>query len=467
MEKMNIPRIMIAAPGSGSGKTMITCGILRAFLRRNIPIAAFKCGPDYIDPQFHESVVGVPSRNLDTFFTDEPTTRYLLGAHAETASLSVIEGVMGYYDGIGGTSERASSYELAKITETPAVLILDARGKSLSALAELKGFIEYRPDSRIHGVIFNRMSAGMYRLLAPAVEKELGIRPLGYVPECPGCRLESRHLGLVQPGEIRDLSKRLDSLADLMEKTLDLDGLIELAQTAPLLPTAMPDRLKRLLGSPAAEKIRKARPKIGVARDEAFSFLYADNLRLLTELGAEIAEFSPLKDSSLPEQISGLLIYGGYPELYAEKLSRNSRMLKQVNNAVRKGMPCLSECGGFMYLSEEMEDMEGRRWPMAGAVPGRCYRTEKLSRFGYIELSSKKADVLGAGTGPVRGHEFHYFDSTDCGAAFCARKPGRNKEWDCIHGTETMLAGFPHLYYYSCPEFAQEFLRKCCEFGGM
>lgn len=457
---------MLAAPGSGSGKTMITCGILRALLRRGIRTAAFKCGPDYIDPQFHESVVGVPSRNLDTFFTDEATVRYLFRLHAEKAELSVTEGVMGFYDGLGGVSVKASSYELAKITAMPVVLVIDARGKSLSVLAELKGFLEYRKDSGIVGVIFNRMSDGMYRLLAPKVEEELGIRPIGYVPECPDCRLESRHLGLVQPNEITGLSEQLDDLACILEKTLDLDKMIELAQGAPGLLAPLPERLSVLLESTEAEKIRRQRPLIGLARDEAFSFIYEDNLRLLRDFGAEFAEFSPIRDGSIPKGVSGLLFYGGYPELYAEKLSCNEKMLGTVRNAIGRGMPCMAECGGYMYLSEEMEDMEKRSWPMAGVVPGKCTRTDRLSRFGYIELSPEAQGIFSIGTEAIRGHEFHYFDSTDCGNAYKAKKPTGRRSWECIHETETLLAGFPHLYYYSCPELALEYLRKCCEFGG-
>ena len=464
--KMAAPRFMIAAPKSGSGKTMITCGLLRALLLRGKKTAAFKCGPDYIDPQFHETVVGAPSRNLDPFFTDGPMTRYLFGCHARSADVSVIEGVMGYYDGLGGTSVEASAYHLAQMTETPVVLVMDARGMSLSVLAELKGFLEFRMDSRIRGVIFNRMSRGIYQLLAPMVQEELGIRPLGYVPESEECRLESRHLGLVLPGEVENLTGRLDRLAEILEETVDLDGLLELAGTAPELSAEMPAELRQTLDSREAEEIRRAAPVIGVARDEAFQFIYADNLRLLEELGAKIVFFSPLHDSHLQEGLQGVLLYGGYPELYAEKLSANDSMRKELKTALEAGMPCMAECGGYMYLSQQMEDMDQKTWPMVGAVPGEIYRTKKLGRFGYIRLETGQDQVLGGGCGPLRGHEFHYFDSTDCGTVFHAQKPNRKRGWECMHGSRTMLAGFPHLYYYACPGLALEYLKKCCEFGG-
>lgn len=465
-ERTGYPRFMLAAPRSGSGKTMITCGILRAFLRRGIHPAAFKCGPDYIDPRFHETVVGAPSRNLDPFFTDDSMTRYLFGRHACSSDLSVIEGVMGYYDGLGGISLEASSWDLARMTKTPVVMIVDARGMSLSVMAELKGFLEYSGSSGICGVIFNRMSKGMYQLLAPVAEKELHIRAFGYVPENPECRLESRHLGLVLPGEVENLSERLDRLSELLEKTLDLDGLLDMARSAPEISDAMPEQLKQLLKSPEAEKIRNRKPLIGLARDEAFQFIYEDNLRLLEEFGAELVEFSPIRDHCLPEGLQGLLLYGGYPELHAGTLSENVSMRQEIRKAVQNGMPCMAECGGYMYLSEEMEDMENKFWPMVGAVPGKIYRTQKLGRFGYICLQTETDGILGSGIGVMRGHEFHYFDSTSCGTSFHVQKPGRNRGWDCIHGSGTMMAGFPHLYYYSCPELVLEFLKKCCEYGG-
>ena len=346
------------------------------------------------------------------------------------------------------------------------ILVTDARGMSLSVLAELKGFLDFRKDSGISGVIFNRMSKSMYQLLAPMVEEKLGIRPLGYVPECLDCRLESRHLGLVLPQEVKDLSERLDRLAGVLEETVDLDGILELASGAEELSTEMPPKLQQILTGEQAENIRKTAPVLAVARDEAFQFIYEDNLRLLEELGARIRWFSPMRDSRLPAESRGVLLYGGYPELYAEELSGNNSMKKELREALERRMPCMAECGGYMYLSDEMEDMEGRVWPMTGAVPGKVFRTEKLGRFGYVRLEAVQGGVLGSGCGPLRGHEFHYFDSTDCGSAFHAQKPNRKRGWDCIHGTETMMAGFPHLYYYACPNLAVEFLKKCCEYGG-
>ena len=448
---MNSPRLLFAAPASGSGKTTVVCGLLRALKNRGRAVRSFKCGPDFIDPLFHERVVGVPSGTLDLFFSDEGQLRRLFCRHAAGVEVSLIEGVMGYYDGLGAATDAASSYAAAKALDAPVVLILDSRGQSLSALATLEGFLRFRPDSRIRGVIFNRMSEGVYAALAPEVEK-LGVRPLGYVPRCPELMIESRHLGLVTPGEITDLEQKLDALAALLEKTVDLNGLLALANEAPDLdaPPAPP--------SPPMPKT-----KIAVAQDEAFCFLYRDNLDLLWDYGAEIAFFSPIHDAALPQGTQGLILPGGYPELYAKALSENEPMRLAIREAIKKGLPCLAECGGFLYLHRELEDMEGRFWPMAGVLDARAYRTQKLGRFGYITLNAKKDTAFLPAGETVRGHEFHYFESESCGDAFHARKPTGSRGWDCGHAEGPLLMGFPHLYYPSNPQLIERFLRRCAE----
>ena len=450
---MRYPRFLLAAPASGSGKTLITCGILQALLDRGLKVASFKCGPDYIDPMFHSRVLGTKSRNLDTYFTGEETTRYLFTRTAAGADLSVMEGVMGYYDGLGGTSTRASAYDLARVTDTPVVLIVNCKGMSLSALASIKGYVEFRKDSRIRGVIFNQMSEMLYPRIRELAQRELGVPSYGCVPVMKDLHLESRHLGLVMPEEIEGLQGQIRRLAREMERTLDLDGLWELARSAGDLEGQAPDAEKNLFEGREA-------PTVAVARDEAFCFLYEDNLELLRRMGAKLTFFSPLHDERVPSA-DGLLLYGGYPELHAGKLSGNEKMLESVRRAIRSGVPCMAECGGFMYLHREMEDMEGNSYPMAGVIDGRAYRTEKLGRFGYIGLTPRRDQMFGMDVGEIRAHEFHYFDSTACGDAFEARKPVGERGWNCIQGTDTLIAGFPHLYYYSNPETARRFLEAC------
>lgn len=452
---MKAPRILLAAPASGSGKTLVTCGILQALLNRGLKTAAFKCGPDYIDPMFHGRVLGIASKNLDTFFTGEDMTRYLLGKEAAKADISVMEGVMGFYDGVAGISTQASAYDLARVTKTPVILVVDTKGMSLSVGALVKGFLEYRRDSRIQGVILNRMSASLYPRVREQLEAELPIKVLGYVPRAEEYVIESRHLGLVTPGEIKNLREKLQGLAGVLEETLDLDGIIALAAQAEEFFYETP-KIPKL---PVEAESRPV--TIGIARDEAFCFYYRDNLELMEEMGARLSFFSPMEDRHLPQGLDGLIFYGGYPELYAEKLSRNETMKEDIRRALKGGTPYLAECGGFMYLHESMEDMEKNVYPMVGQIPGRAYLTGRLGRFGYLTLEAKKKQILGEKGGSCKAHEFHYFDSTSNGADFHAAKPKASREWDCIHADGQGAAGFPHLYYYSNPEMIFQFLLAC------
>ena len=450
---MKIPRILLAAGSSGSGKTLITCGLLEALVERGLKTASFKCGPDYIDPMFHSRVIGTKSRNLDTFFTVPEVTKYLLTRNARDCEVAVMEGVMGFYDGVAGTTTRASAYDLAKVTDTPVILIVNSRGMSVSLAAYVKGFLEYKKDSHIKGVIFNQMSPMLYPRMKKLLEEELGVVVLGYVPKVEDCVIESRHLGLVLPDEIPELKDRLHKLAGVLEETLDIDRILKLAGEAPDLLDAKPE---------SVTDFRLSEPvRIGVAEDEAFCFFYADNFRLLGEMGAEIVPFSPMEDKQLPDDLDGLLLYGGYPELNGKKLEQNTTMKDMIREKLKAGMPCMAECGGFMYLHEEMEGMDGNFYQMAGVIPGKAYRTPKLSRFGYVTLTQKKPALGMEDFGEIPAHEFHYFDSENCGGDFHAAKPESKRGWDCIHGTDTMLAGFPHLYYYGNPEVPKAFLKKC------
>lgn len=446
---------MLAAPASGSGKTLITCGLLQLFINRGKHPAAFKCGPDYIDPMFHRRVIGTPSKNLDTFFTDDNVTRYLFGKEAQKADISVLEGVMGFFDGVGGITEQASSYELAKVTDTPVILIVNARGMSLSVVPMIQGFLNYRKDSHIRGVILNQTTKMTYPLLKKQIEEELQIKVLGYVPKCPELTIESRHLGLVTPNEIADLREKIEKLAELLQETLDIEGILALANHAPELEW-------NKINVPKLELFAGEKPpRIGVAKDEAFCFCYQDNLELLQEMGAEVVEFSPLHDKALPDKLDGMILCGGYPELYAEELSKNTTIKEEVKKAIQGGIPYLAECGGFMYLQKTMEDMKGKQFSMTGVINGQAYGTEKLGRFGYITLTTKKDSQLLARDESIKAHEFHYFDTTSNGSDYHAGKPFGNRTWDCIHGGENYAAGFPHLYYYSNPNFAFRFLESC------
>ena len=452
---MKIPRILLAAGASGSGKTLLTCGLLQALVNRNLTVASFKCGPDYIDPMFHSRVIGAKSANLDTFFTSPEVTRYLLSENAANCEIAVMEGVMGYYDGVAGTTTQASAYDLASVTDTPVILIVNSKGMSVSLAAYIKGFAEYKKDSHIKGVILNQMSPMLYPRMKELLEKETGLSVLGYVPKVEDCVIESRHLGLVLPDEIPQLRERLQKLAKILEDTLEIDEILKLAADAPEVQAAEPQI-----------SFHSERPiRIGVAEDEAFCFYYKDNFRLLKKMGAELVSFSPVRDAHLPANLKGLILGGGYPELNARELEANVSMREDVRRALNDGMPCLAECGGFMYLHDEMEAMDGNSYHMAGVISGRAYRTQRLNRFGYVTLTQKK-EVFGMNDmGGIPAHEFHYFDSENCGDDFDAKKPASHRKWNCIHGTDTMMAGFPHLYFYGNPKVPEAFLRKCSRYG--
>ena len=368
--QQNLPRLLLAGTNSGCGKTTLACAVLQALVDRGIDTGSFKCGPDYIDPMFHSRVIGAPSANLDPCFFTENTLRFLLARHAAGRAVSVIEGVMGYYDGLGLTTTRASTYEVARWTQTPVVLVVGAKGTALSALAVLQGFLDFCPDHPVQGVLLNQCSEGAYPALAAAIRERFGgrVRPLGFLPVLPECALSSRHLGLVTAAEVSDLREKLARLARQAERSIDLDGLLELARSAPPLEYE-PVRLPRF-----------DRPvRIAVARDRAFCFYYEDSLAALTELGAELVPFSPLADPALPEEIHGLYLGGGYPELYAPALSENASLRAAIRAAVEGGLPCIAECGGFMYLTQAIAGA-----PMAGVLPGNCADAGRLVRFGYV-----------------------------------------------------------------------------------
>ena len=447
------PRLMLAAASSGSGKTTIACAILQALTRMGEHPVSFKCGPEYIDPMFHRQVLGVPSRNLDLFFSDEATAAYLLQKNSENFSLAFIEGVMGYYDGIATTTE-ASSWQLAKATQTPVVLVLNCKGMSVSIAAQLGGYLSYQPDSQIKGVILNQVSKSIYPEIKALIEQRYDVAVCGYMPKMSDCSLESRHLGLVTAEEIGDLQQRLEKLGEQAMQTIDLPLLLKIAAQAPALAVPAVQ-----LPAPNPTPLR-----IGVARDKAFSFYYADNLELLEQLGAQLVEFSPLHDPQLPDDLDGLLLGGGYPELYADTLSQNRTLMAQIKASLQNGLPCIAECGGFQYLCEQLEGADSKSYPMVGFLPGSSFRTPSLRRFGYVRLTAQKDNLLCKKGEGFAAHEFHYWDSQHCGNGCIAQKPCRRSSWECVVCDENFWAGYPHLYFYANVQMAKNFLNRCNRF---
>ena len=447
------PRLMIAAMSSGAGKTTVTCAVLQAYQNRGLSLMACKSGPDYIDPMFHSRVIGTKSRNLDLFFFSPELARALLRCSSGGCEMTVLEGAMGFYDGIGVGSD-ASAWDLAGCTETPVILIADGRGAALSAAAAIHGFQTFRPNSRIAGIILNRCSSMMYPRLAACITRETGLPVFGYLPMLPDCAIESRHLGLMTADEVKDIRGKLARLADAAEASIDLDGLLRLAHTAPELTEVLP----------AVSRVSEAHPRIAVAKDRAFCFYYQDSLELLEQLGAELVPFSPLADRKIPDHAAGLYLGGGYPELYAKELSRNTAMRDQIRDAVSNGIPTVAECGGFLYLHRMLEDKNGVQWPMAGVLPADAYRTDRLRRFGYITMTAKSDGLLFKEGESVPAHEFHYWDSGQPGTDFRAEKPQSTRSWEAGISTPTLYAGFPHFHFCSKPEAAARFVRACAAY---
>ena len=409
---------MIAAPRSGSGKTMVTCGILELLKRKQKNPFSYKCGPDYIDGLFHRKVLGIEGGNLDSFFEKPEDMRKKLMSISEN-HFPVVEGVMGYFDGLGGDTTAASSWEAADILDLPVVLVVDAKGASLSLAALIKGFQVFKGEGRsfhgdknenhIQAVILNRISPMLYPRMKAVIEKETGILVAGYVPELDFWQVGSRHLGLVLPGEIENLQGQIRQLGDCLEKTLDVDKLLSLVEsTKPLEPKMAAADDPGQDRETEDNSYPKPHIRLGVAWDEAFCFYYRDNLEFLKKQGAEILRFSPVHDMHLPEDLDGLLLGGGYPELYGKALEENTTMRNEIRRKAEEDMPVLAECGGYLYLLKELEDENGTSYEMAGVFSGKGFKKGKNSHFGYITVETESDSLYLKAGERIKGHEFHY-----------------------------------------------------------
>ena len=431
-------QFLLAAPRSGSGKTTMTCALLMALKRRGCAPCAFKSGPDYIDPMFHRAVLGVESRNLDLFFSAPETVRTLYAKGAAGHGAAVCEGAMGFYDGLGGVSDRASAWHLADTLGLPVLLVAEPKGQSLTLAAELNGLVNFRTPSHIAGILLNNCTARMHVLLAPMLEKETGLPVLGFLPKLPEAVIGSRHLGLYTAAEVENLQQKLALLADAAEEHIDWPRLLALCEKEPPALPVQPET-------------PPARVRIAVAQDEAFCFIYAETLEAFRDAGAEVVFFSPLRDTALPENIGGLYLPGGYPELHARELSENTSLLREIKRKIESGLPTAAECGGFLYLGQSLTDAEGQSWPMAGVLPGEAKDAGRLVRFGYAALSADSDSLLFRAGESFPIHEFHHWDSTANGTALAAKKPVGGAAWRCGSVNEHFYAGFPHLYWAGTP----------------
>lgn len=452
---MHLPRILLAAPSSGTGKTTVTCGILQALVNRGCKISSFKCGPDYVDPMFHSKVIGTKAYNLDPFMMKQETMEYLLCKNSTDTDIAIIEGVMGYYDGLGGNTITASTYSVATATQTPTVLIVNAKGMSTSIVPAIKGFLDYTTDHTIQGVILNQISSMMYPRLKELIEKQLPVNVYGYLPILKDFVLESRPLGLIPADELPNLKQQLQALAEQIEPSIDIDGLIRLASSASALtPNTHNSKLTN-------KNIVNQYITIGVAKDSAFCFYYEDNLKLLAELGAKLVYFSPMYDTALPNQLDGVLLGGGYVDHYAKELSQNNSMRQSIHTAIKEGLPCIAEGSGFAYLHQTVEDKLGQAYPMVGLLQEQIKNADRLQHFGYFTLTANNDTLLLAKGEQTPTHEFHYQYSSHEGTACTAVKSNGTSPHDCIYSNGNLWAGFPHLHFYANSSIVTRFINAC------
>ena len=610
-------RLMISAMGSGSGKTVLTAGLLRAFQKRGLSLRAFKCGPDYLDPMFHSRVLGIPCGNLDLFLMGEENVRRSVerafhrdvnprqtlegeadsrrsfegavdsersfeGAEDSERSfegavdsersfegavdseqsfardvnsgqvfvgnvvseqLCILEGAMGFYDGIGGTA-RNSAWEIAKATNTPVILAVRTHGQSLTLAAQILGMLRFaeiyrknsdidesleeRPirtlgkesgtcihESHIVGVIFVDCKPSLHAHLKGIIERETDLPVLGYLPPMEEARLPERHLGLLQAEEVADFQERFDKIAEQLEKTVNLDAVLSLTEEKlnNFSACTVGSQTNGILRFAQNDKSPVLRPRIAVARDAAFSFLYEESLEALREAGADLVFFSPLKDAALPPQTQGLYLPGGYPELFAKELSANASLREEIRVRVANGLPTVAECGGFLYLGQMLagdvdratkdgieagkagkkearkevrenlsakktgfpqqnsilendacwhgETIESVAFRMVGVLPGHGLPAGHLVRFGYKELVAREDSLLLRKGEHLPVHEFHHWDSTDIGEAFEVEKPGRKTVGvgkSCGFASPTLYAAFPHFCFRTELPLAERFV---------
>ena len=448
------PRLLVVGGiASGVGKTTVTLGLLEAFRRRGLTVQAFKVGPDFIDPGFHEIVTGRGSYNLDGCMCGRDHALDTVSRHAGDADLAIVEGVMGCFDGLDGTSEEGSTAEMAKWLSAPLVLVLDAGAQSRSAAAVVFGFEQFDPDLVLPAVIANRVGGETHaRWIREGVAARCRARVMGAIPRDEGVALSERHLGLVTAGEGGLTIEKRERLAELIERSVDLDGLLKIA--APL-PLAHATDFRAVANSPRA--------RIGIARDVAFCFYYRDNLALLEAAGAELVYWSPLADSALPD-VDGLYFGGGYPELHGAALGANKAVLEAVRSFAAAGRPIYAECGGLMYLTGAIEDLDGATHSMVGLLPTTVRMRPRRLSLAYTEVTLQDESPLGATGSVARGHEFHYSSldpvPSSIARVYRLRRRGGEERTEGYRVGNALLS-YVHLHFASNPGFARRFVEAC------
>ena len=444
LRQIDIPRLVIAGTHSGVGKTTIATALMAALTRRGMRVQPLKVGPDFIDPSFHHAATGRISRNLAGWMIPRASNLEIFARACEDADIAIVEGVMGLFDGRDAVSDAASTAEIAKWLHAPVVLIVDASAIARSVAAVVRGFEIFDPELRVAGVLLNRVAGeGHYEFLRPAIEQNCRAVPLGFLTSAPAISFPDRQLGLVMAEEWLTES-RIRELASWIEHHVDLDRFVDLARRAESF---------QIEALPAPVIANTSRARVGLARDHAFCFYYQDNLDLLEQNGCELVEFSPLKDAGLPADLSGLYLGGGYPELHAAKLAANRSMLEAIREFAQRGSPIYAECGGFMYLTEAIVDLEGVEHKMAGIFPAKARMQPRLAALGYIEVEQL------ADRSRARGHEFRYSVMDEIPPEI--RRVYRIGERTEGFRLGSVLASYIHLHFASCPAFATQFAAAC------
>lgn len=458
MRETQIPRVVIGGTTSGVGKTTITLGLMAALSRRGLTVQPYKVGPDYIDGSYHTKAAGRPSRNLDGWMLGEATVLELFGRSSEDANIAVVEGVMGLFDGVSGLDEAGSTAQMAKLLRAPVLLVVDVSRTARSAAAMALGYAGLDPGVRLAGIILNRVGSARHRdWTKEAIEGLTPLPVLGALPQVPELELPERHLGLIPTAERPTLDTLLETLIASVEAHLDLDRITALARLAPPLP--LPS------GSLCDMKAPTGATRIAIAKDEAFSFYYADSLDLLAAAGADLVSFSPIHDRALPEGAQGLYVGGGFPELFADRLTANEALRREILEAAYDGMPIYAECGGLMYLTEGIVDFDGHAYPMVGAIPGWAVMERGRLCIGYVEVEPLHENILARPGMRLRGHEFHcaqWEGSEPAATAYRILTQGGRPEG---YRRGNLLATFVHLHLATDPSLASRFVASCARYG--
>jgi cobyrinic acid a,c-diamide synthase len=467
---MHTPAVVIAGTHSGVGKTTISVALMAAMRRRGMRVQPFKVGPDFIDPMLHTRAAGRSSRNLDGWMLEGDSNVAIFSRASKDADISIIEGVMGLFDGRDALTESGSTAEMAKLLGVPVVLVVDASAMARSAAAAVHGFESFDARLNVAGIIFNNVGGvGHFEYLRQAVEATCRARVLGWLPPCESIKLPERHLGLVVSDDMLD-AVRLDEMIGWVERGLNLNSLIELAceHSRPQSPTMVEQNVYEMTASD--QKAGAALPtRIGVARDHAFCFYYQDNLDCLVNLGAELVEFSPITDRGLPEGLHGLYLGGGYPELHAAELSANESMRDDIARFAESGSPVYAECGGLMYLTEAIIDAEERTYPMAGLFPTRARMKSRLAALGYVEVEGVNDSGWLHQNEYARGHEFRYSVIDEMPAHVARQYRVKTKAGARMEGfvAGSALASYIHLHWGSCHEMASRFVAACAHVSSL